>query len=231
MKAKDIMTKTVITARPDASVREIARLLLKNRISAVPVVDDRGGVIGMVSEGDLMRRPESGTENRASWWLDFIEGPEDRAQAYLKSHGLTARDVMTRKVITADENTPLEKIATLLERNHIKRVPVLRRGKLVGIASRANLLHGLVARGGKAAKATRLNTARIRDDVMAEFRRIGLRTNFMNVVVADGIVHLWGMVESAAQRKALALAAQGVAGVKKVENQLSIQPISNFGWE
>lgn len=233
MKTKDFMTKAVISARPDTSVRDIARLLLKHRISAVPVVDERGGVIGMVSEDDLMRRPESGTEGHGSgsWWLDLLEGPEDRARAYLKSHGLTARDVMTRKVITADENTPLEKIATLLERNHIKRVPVLCRGKLVGIASRANLLHGLVARGGKAAKTTRPNTARIRDDVMAEFRRIGLRTNFMNVVVAEGIVHLWGMVESAAQRKALALAAQGVSGVKKVENQLSIQPISNFGWE
>lgn len=233
MKTRDIMTKAVISTGPDVSVRAIARLLLKHRISAVPVVDERGRVIGMVSEGDLIRRPESGTEGHGSgsWWLDLIEGPEDRARSYLKSHGLTARDVMTRKVITADENTPLEKIATLLERNHIKRVPVLRRGKLVGIASRANLLHGLVARGGKAAKATHPSTVRIRDTVIAEFQRIGLHTNYMNVVVSDGIVHLWGMVESPAQRKALALAAQGVPGVKKVDNQLSIQSVGTFGWE
>lgn len=231
MKVKDIMTKTVISAKPDTGVREIARLLLKHRISAVPVIDARGQVVGMVSEGDLMRRPESQTERHASWWLDLIENPEDRARAYIKSHGLTARDVMTHKVITADENTPLEKIATLLERNHIKRVPVLRRGKLAGIASRANLLHGLVARGGKAAKATHPNMARIRDGVMAEFRSADLRTDFVNVVVADGIVHLWGLVESAAQRKALVLAAQRIAGVKKVENQLSIQPIRMYGWE
>lgn len=231
MKARDVMTKTVVSAGPEASVREIARLLLKHRISAVPVVDDRGRVIGMVSEGDLMRRPESRTEGHLSWWLDLLEGPEERARTYLKSHGLTARDVMTRKVITADENTPLEKIATLLERNHIKRVPVLRRGKLVGIASRANLLHGLVARAGKAAKATRPNAARIRDGAMAEFQRIGLRTAYVNVVVADGIVHLWGFVESAAQRKALVLAAQRVAGVRKVENHVSIQSIGTFGAE
>ncbi len=233
MKIKDIMTEVVISTELDTSVREIARLLLKHRISAVPVVDERGQVIGMVSEGDLMRRPESRTEGHGSgsWWLDLIDGPEDRARTYLKSHGLTARDVMTRKVITADENTPLEKIATLLERNHIKRVPVLRRGKLVGIASRANLLHGLVARGGKAAKATHPNTARIRDDVLAEFQRIGLNTNFMNVVVAEGIVHLWGFVESTAQQKALALAAKNVQGVTKVENHLSVQLIGRLGWE
>ena len=231
MKARDVMTKTVVSAGPDAGVREIARLLLKHRISAVPVVDDRGRVIGMVSEGDLMRRPESRTEGHLSWWLDLLEGPEERARTYLKSHGLTARDVMTRKVITADENTPLEKIATLLERNHIKRVPVLRRGKLVGIASRANLLHGLVARGGKAAKATRPNAARIRDGVMAEIQRIGLRTTYLNVVAADGIVHLWGLLESAAQRKAVALAARRVAGVRKVENHVSIQPNYSSGWE
>lgn len=231
MKAKDVMTKTVVSAGPDTSVQDLARLLLKHRISAVPVVDARGRVIGMVSEGDLMRRPESETEGHVSWWLDLIEGPEERARTYLKSHGLTAGDVMTRKVITADEDTPLEKIATLLERNHIKRVPVLRRGKLVGVVSRANLLHGLVACGGKAAKATRPDTARIRDGVTAEFQRIGLRTAFVNVVVADGIVHLWGWVESAAERKAIALAARRVAGVKKVENQVSIKVISRFGWE
>lgn len=231
MKTKDIMTRPVVSAAPGTGVREIAQLLLKHRISAVPVVDDRGRVIGMVSEGDLMRRPESRTERHASWWLDLIESPEDRARAFLKSHGLTARDVMTSKVITADENTPLEKLATLLERNHIKRVPVLRHGKLVGIASRANLLHGLVARGGKAVKASRANTTRIREGVVAEFRRIGLRIDFVNVVVADGVVHLWGFVESAAQRKALALAARRVAGVKQVENHVSIQAISTFGWE
>lgn len=224
------MTTSIVTVNPDTQVYKIARLLLQHRISAVPVVDDHGRVMGMVSEGDLMRRSESGTEGRIAWWLDLLAGPEERARLYLKSHGLTARDVMTRKVITADENTPLEKIATLLERNHIKRVPVLRRGKLVGIASRANLLHGLVARGGKGANATSPSTTRIRNGVMAEFQRMGLRTDLVNVVVADGIVQLWGWVESATQHKALALAARRVTGVKSVKNIVSIQ---NFivGWE
>lgn len=233
MKAKDIMTKPVISVGPSTGVRDVAKLLLKHRISALPVINARGQVIGMVSEGDLMRRPESGTESHSSgsWWLNLLEGTEDRAKNYLKSHGLTVRDVMTKKVITVNENTPLEKIATLLERNHIKRVPVLHRGKLVGIASRANLLHGLVARDGKAAKSTRPNAMRIRDGVMAEFRRINLNTNFANVVVADGVVHLWGLVESTTQRKALALAAKNVQGVTKVENHLSVQLLRTLGWE
>jgi CBS domain-containing protein len=224
------MTTSIVTVNPDTQVYKIARLLLQHHISAVPVVDDRGRVMGMVSEGDLMRRSESGTEGRIAWWLDLLAGPEERARMYLKSHGLTARDVMTRNVITADENTPLEKIATLLERNHIKRVPVLRRGKLVGIASRANLLHGLVARGGKGANAASQSTTRIRNGVMAEFRRMGLRTDLVNVVVADGIVQLWGWVESATQRKALALAARRVTGVKSVKNLVSIQKVT-VGWE
>lgn len=230
MKAKDVMTTSIVSVDPDTRIEKIAQLLLDHHISAVPVIDGRGRVIGMVSEGDLMRRPELRTEGRVSWWLDLLSGPEERARMYLKSHGLTAHDVMTREVITISENTPLERIATLLEHNHIKRVPVLRRGKLVGIASRANLLHGLVARGGKGAKITNPSTTRIRQDVMTEFRRIGLRTDFVNVVAANGVVQLWGWVKSAAQRKAAALSARRVAGVRKVENRISIQP-ATLGWE
>ena len=150
MKAKDVMTTEVVYADPESSVRAIARTLLKHRISGVPVADHDGRVIGIVSEGDLMRRPESETVRPRSWWLELMETPEDRASQYLKSHGLTARDVMTREPITVAEDTPLEEIAMLLEQKAIKRVPVLRDGKLVGIVSRADLLHGLVARAGQA---------------------------------------------------------------------------------
>ena len=227
MKAKDVMTKTVVSVGPDAGVQDIARLLLDRRISAVPVVDDRNRVIGMVSEGDLMRRPESQTGESSSWWLDLLGGPEERASTYLKSHGLMARDVMTPKVITVAENTPLEKIAALLERNRIKRVPVLRRKKLVGIVSRANLLHGLVARG-PARSATR-TTKGSREEVMAELRAAGLRTEFLNVVIAEGLLHLWGYVESATERKAAALAAKRTSGVRRVENHLAVMPARVFG--
>lgn len=224
MIAKDIMTRPVVSVGPETSVQEIARLLLERRISAVPIVDDRSRVIGMVSEGDLMRRPESGTEGHASWWLELLGGTEERARTYLKSHGLTARDVMTREVVTVAENTPLEKIATLLERNRIKRVPVLRGGKLVGIVSRANLLHGLVATRGKPAGSTTLDPHRAREAVMAELRKVGVQSLYLNVVVAHGIAHLWGYAESAAERRAIALAARRTPGVRKVENHLAFMP-------
>jgi CBS domain-containing protein len=229
MKAKDVMTQPVVSIGPDAGVQDIARLLLASRISAVPVVDGRSRVIGMVSEGDLMRRPESRTERHASWWLELLEGTEERARTYLKSHGLTARDVMTREVVTVAENTPLETIATLLERNRIKRVPVLRGGKLVGIVSRANLLHGLVARGRRPARPPTRTTKATREAVVTELHAAGLRSDFMNVVIADGIAHLWGWVESAAGREAAALAAKRTAGVRRVENHLAVMPARIIG--
>lgn len=229
MKARDVMTTRVVTVLPDINVREAARILLSNRISAVPVVDSEGHIIGMLSEGDLMRRPESRTERHASWWLELLEGTEERARTYLKSHGLTARDVMTREVVTVAENTPLEKIATLLERNRIKRVPVLRRGKLVGIVSRANLLYGLVARGRPSTRPATRTTQATREAVVTELRAAGLRSDFMNVVISDGIVHLWGWVESAAGREAAALAAKRTAGVRRVENHLAVMPARIIG--
>lgn len=224
MKAKDVMTRPVVSVSPDTGVREIARTLLGRRISAVPVLDGGGRIVGIVSEGDLMRRPESHTESRGlrSWWLEVLEESEDRARRYLKSHGLTAAEVMTRTVITVGENTSLAEIATLLERNHIKRVPVLRAGKLVGIVSRANLLQGLAAGRGGAPKAAAPDAARIRDAVLAELRDIGLRSDAMNVVVEAAVVHLWGWVESDAERKAAALAARRTPGVRQVKNHLAI---------
>ena len=223
MKAKDVMTTEVVCADPETSVRAIAQALLKHRISAVPVADANGRVIGIVSEGDLMRRPESETGRPRSWWLELIETPADRASEYLKSHGLTARDVMTREPITVTEDTPLEEIAVLLERKAIKRVPVLRDGKLAGIVSRADLLHGLVARAGQALKPAP-PAPPTRDAVIAGIRDAGLSLEYVNVVVADDAVHLWGAVESALQRDALALAAKRTPGVARVENHLVVLP-------
>jgi CBS domain-containing protein len=146
MQVRDVMTTRVITVGPDTEVAEIARCLLENRISAVPVVETDGRLVGVVSEGDLMRRSESGTEHRTSWWLSLLLLPERRATDYLKTHGRRAQEVMTRALITANDDASLEEIAEILEKHRIKRVLVTREGKLVGIASRADLLHGLIAR-------------------------------------------------------------------------------------
>ena len=161
MHAKDVMTTVVITATAQTPIEKIAKLMLERRISAVPVLDAEGRVEGIVSEGDLIRRAESGTAGRRSWWLDLLAGRDATVVDYMKSHGRTAGDVMTREVLTIGERTPLAKIATLLERHRIKRVPVVRNGRLVGIVSRANLLQGLVAEKAASGAGT-LTDARIR---------------------------------------------------------------------
>lgn len=221
MEARDVMTAPVVTVRPQTSVEEVARLMLERRISAVPVVDDKGRVQGIVSEADLIRRVESGTERHRSWWLDLLADRDGKAFDYAKSHGRTAGDVMTRRVVTVSERTPLEKIATLLERHRIKRVPVVRGGRVVGIVSRANLLHGLVAQktvGGAAVATDR----RIRAQLIKELEQAGVDKSQLNVVVAKGVVELWGFVETDAQKRALAIAARNVKGVKRVVDNAAV---------
>lgn len=221
MEARDVMTALVVTVRPQTSVEEVAGLMLERRISAVPVVDDKGRVQGIVSEGDLIRRVESGTERHRSWWLDLLADRDGKAFDYVKSHGRTAGDVMTRRVVTVSERTPLEKIATLLERHRIKRVPVVRGGRVVGIVSRANLLHGLVAQkiAGGAAVAT---DRKIRAQLIKELEQAGVDKSQVNVVVAKGVVELWGFVETDAQKRALAIAARNVKGVKRVVDNAAV---------
>src|SRR5690348_2151804 len=155
MRAIDVMTTNVITTVPDASVQAVALLLSERGISGVPVVDAGGRVIGIVSEGDLLHRAETGTERRTerrrARWLDSLASDQDLARDYVKSHGRTAKDIMTREVITIDETTELSDVADLLETKKIKRVPVMRDGKLVGIVSRANLVRALAATKGEPA--------------------------------------------------------------------------------
>jgi CBS domain-containing protein len=147
MKATDIMVRNVITVGPEASVREVADILFKNRISALPVVDEHGKLIGIISEGDLARRAELKTDYRRSWWLEIFARKSKEALAieYRKSHARRVKDVMTRKVITARPATSLRDIATLLEKNRIKRVPIVANGKVIGIVSRANLIQALAS--------------------------------------------------------------------------------------
>ncbi|MCK6452658.1 MAG: CBS domain-containing protein [Alphaproteobacteria bacterium] len=225
MLAKDVMTSEVCTVGPDTGVGEIARLLLDRRISAVPVVDAAGKLNGIVSEGDLMRRTETGTERRRSWWLELLSENRDLAHEYVKSHGLTAKDVMTPTVVTVSEDTTLSDIASTLERNRIKRVPVLREGKLVGIVSRANLLQALAAAGTKKAKAPAGDRA-LREAVLQSFKSQTWTPDLtVNVTVKDGQVSLYGLVASEDERRALRVAAEQLAGVGKVNDQLSVSSV------
>src|SRR5262245_49657901 len=167
MKAFDVMVCNVITVGPDATVQEVADLLLQHRISAVPVVSAGGEILGIVSEGDLINRPETETSHRKSWWLDALASNETLATEYVRSHSRKVADVMTTDVISAAPETPGAEVAALLEKNRIKRVPIVENGRLVGIVSRTNLLQGLASLGRKAPQA-RPDDAAIREKVMAE---------------------------------------------------------------
>ena len=218
MKAADVMTTRVISVLPDTSVREVARILHINRISAVPVVDDGGRVLGMVSEGDLIRRGREGGDGGGSWWLSsFVEGEPTLAAPGVSDR--KARDVMTREVYRAQEDTPLEEIAVLLERHGIKRVPIERDGKLVGLVSRANLIHGLASGTPRGSSS---GNAGARDAIMDVLKRAGVSTHLLNVVVSDGTAYLWGAVESRSENEAVRAAAESATGVKRVSDHLYV---------
>jgi CBS domain-containing protein len=223
MLARDVMTTNIVSVAPDTPVEEIARTLLDHRISAVPVIDSSGSVAGIVSEGDLMRRPESETHRHTAWWLSLLASPAEQATEFIKSHGRKASEVMTRPVITVEEDTRLEEVADILERLRIKRVPVLRKNKVVGIVSRANLLHGLVT--ARLAGTVALDDETIRASLLESIREeTGVQDRYLNVTVCDGIVHLWGAVRSEAERNAVRLAAERTIGVRAIDDHIGVMP-------
>lgn len=224
MKARNIMTIDVVTVAPDTPIDKTASLLLRHRISAVPVTHERA-VLGIVSEGDLMRRAESGTERARSWWLAMFTDSETLAREYAKTHGRRAIDVMTRHVVSVTEDTDVADIANLLDSHRIKRVPVVREGKLVGIVSRADLLRALIDSRPKALLSTTMEDRDIHDAILKRARaQSWADVAMLNLVVHGGDVELWGLVESEEQRNAMRVLAEGVPGVHAVRDHLSVVP-------
>lgn len=221
MQAADVMTQNVVTVSPDSEVREIASLLLEHGISAVPVVNESGKVLGIVSEGDLMRRVENDTTQRKSWWLKLFAGHD--AADYVKSHGRRAHEIMTPDPLTIADDVPLHKISRLLEKHRIKRVPVVKEGKLVGIVSRSNLLRGFSVAAAEASVST--DDREIREAILKEVdANTGVMVDRLNVMVSDGKVQLWGLVENQQEKMAVQVAAENTAGVKEVDNNLGFVP-------
>lgn len=224
MRAKDVMTPNVITVDENTSVEQVAQTLLRWRISAVPVLDTKERLIGIVGEGDLLRRAESGTDRLPPWWLTAIADPEARATDYTKTHGQLARDVMTKDVVTVDENASVAEIAQLLEERRIKRVPVLRNSKVVGIVSRANLLHGLAAADLSSA-APGDNDQEIRAAVLNHLRNDAeIAMESLNVTVGGGVAHVWGTALSDAQKDVIRIIVESTPGVKQTEDHMTILP-------
>lgn len=224
MQASDVMTTEVITIGPETLVRDIAKLLLEKHISGAPVIGADRRVLGIVSEGDLMRRVEGEAESKHSWWLEALSLTRDRQRDFVKSHGRTAKQVMTPNPITVETTAPVGEIARILEQNRIKRVPVVKDGRLVGIVSRANLLHSLAASAAEFAGPS-ASDRQLREDVTRKLAKdASIDTTMINVVVKDGVVHLWGVVLNETSQEAARVAAENVPGVTRVESQISQLP-------
>jgi CBS domain-containing protein len=229
MKAGDIMTARVISISPDASVQDAVGVMLKNHISGLPVVDASGALVGMVTEGDFLRRAETGTAPKRPRWLEFLVGPGRLAEEYVETHARRVGEMMTLDPITITEDTSLDEIVHVMERRRIKRVPVMRGTQVVGIVSRSNLMHA-VATLGRAAAAPAQSDAAIRQQLLDEFQKqFWAPAALIDVAVKDGVVELWGTILEGAQGDAIRVCAENIPGVKKVVSHLTwIEPMSGM---
>ena len=229
MQVKDIMTSPVVSIEPDTGIVQAVRIMLQRHISGLPVVDKDGRLVGVVTEGDLLRRAETGTERKRPRWLEFLLGPGHLAEEYTRAHGRKVSEIMTADPVTATEDTPLEEIVKLMEKRRIKRVPIMRGETVVGIVSRANLLHALagVVREVKPALAS---DQAIREQIMAELaRQTWAPVALVDIVVRNGVVELWGSVTDDRERAAIKVAAENVPGVKTVNDYLAwVDPTSGM---
>ncbi len=220
MIASDVMVRDVKTVGPGTDVAEAARLMAQNDLSALPVVDDHEQLVGILSEADLLQREEIGTDVRRPRWIEAMTPATTLAAEFAKSHGKQVKELMSEDVITAGEDTPLAEIAAILERRCIKRIPITRDGALVGIVSRGNLVQALAS--ATLEPGRELDQSRtIRQELLSRLEKQSW-TDFgsRNVIVADCKVHLWGLVGSAAERKALVAIAEGVPGVTGVVDEM-----------
>ena len=229
MKAQDIMTWPVISITPDAPVQSAIRLMLQHRISGVPVVEKDGRLVGMLTEGDLLRRSETGTERRRPRWLEFLLGPGRLAGEYTHTHGRKVEEIMTADPIVIDDQLPVQDVVEVMEKNHIKRVPVMRGNVMVGILSRANLVQAL-ASVADSVPATTADDAAIRDKLLSEIdHQPWAPKGLINVTVKNAIVELWGSITDEREREALHVLAENMAGVKEVRDHLSwVEPMSGM---
>jgi CBS domain-containing protein len=217
VRAADIMTTSIVSATPDMSVRQAAGTMVFAGISGMPVIDEDGKLLGIVTEGDLMHRAEIGTGARQrAWWLELVASTRELASQYVKEHARKVRDVMSTDVATVTETCPVADIAELLERKRIKRVPVMRDGKVVGVVSRANLIRALVTMAPELPVDADISDHSIREAVLAAMADHPWALPRENIIVENGTVHLWTRVMSEDEANAIRVAAENAPGVKGV---------------
>ena len=227
MNASDVMTREILSVGPDTTVAEAIRTMLDNRISGLPVIDEAGRLVGILTEGDLMRRGETGTERQRPRWLEILMGPGRLAGDYVRTHGRKVDGIMTRDVVSVTPDTPLKEVVELMERRRIKRVPVLDGDVLVGILSRADLLCALL--GALEEKPARVTSdEEIRDRILAELARAAwVPRDGVTITVENGVVDLNGVILDEKERGALRVAAENAPGVRAVEDHLVwVEPVS-----
>ena len=224
MRAKDVMTTQVVTVTPETTLHDVAALLLRHHISDVPVVDPDGRMLGIVGEADLIHRIAVQDGRSRSWWRGLMAGPEEDAAEFLKVHGMRAADIMSRDAVTISEDTAVEEIARLFEEPRIRRAPVVDHGRLVGVVSRADLLRTLVAAPPQAPEhvPVSIDDRALRERIHEALARMDwVDARHFNVVVSDGVAHLWGVVGSETEREALRVAVEEVPGVKRCQDHLA----------
>jgi CBS domain-containing protein len=229
MNASDVMTRNIVTVQRGTPVAEAIRLMLDNRVSGLPVLDAEHKVVGILTEGDLLRRSETGTERQRPRWLEILMGPGRIAGEYVRTHGRKVEEIMTRDLISVTEDTPLDAVVELMERRRIKRVPVLEGDVLVGIVTRADLLHPLLRALEEQPAATQ-GDDEIRERILVELAKAAwVPKDGFTVTVANGVVDLNGVILDEKEREALRVLAENVPGVRAVEDHVVwIEPVSGI---
>lgn len=219
MRAHQIMTRSVVTVTPETTILEAANIMLRQHISGLPVVNGTGKLVGIVTEGDFIRRSEIGTQRKRGGWLRFIVGSGVEAEEFVHENGRKVAEVMSTEPISVGEDTTLEEIVRLMEKKHVRRLPVTRGDKIVGIVSRANLLQAVASLARDIPDPT-ADDDHIRNRITNAIEKADWCPIGLNVVVRDGIVHLNGVITEERARQAAIVAAENVAGVKKVHDHL-----------
>ena len=227
MKVSDVMTRTPVAVRADATLGEAARIMVGAQVSGLPVIDEEGALIGILSEGDLLRRAELQTAGEPVTWLSAFLAPKRAARDYVRTHSLRVRQIMTTHVISTSPDAPLAEVVAIMESRHVKRLPVMHNGRLVGIVSRSDLLRAL-ARLLPDHNVEAISDAELRRRVLVEIdnQKWAPRTN-VDVTVKDGIVELRGAITDESERTGLRVLAESIPGVRRVHDRLVwLEPLS-----